>query len=170
VVLLLVIFVVTEFVVVSFVAPVIPKQVSLATPTVVLGPNPNTPIDELAGNEPEVADTTPNVGNNTTGEGCIPGIVEWSKPIQSEEVNGTIELAGTVNIPDLGFFKYEYATISGNEWTTIAAVNTQKNDETFGNWDTSLLVPGDYKLRLVVSNNQGLSMPPCEVIIRILAP
>ena len=39
-----------------------------------------------------------------------------------------------------------------------------------GNWDTTLLVPGDYLLRLVVADSQNQLLPACVVSVRVVAP
>jgi hypothetical protein len=39
-----------------------------------------------------------------------------------------------------------------------------------GFWDTSTLTPGDYQLRLLVTDSQGQSYPPCVVPVRVSAP
>jgi hypothetical protein len=38
------------------------------------------------------------------------------------------------------------------------------------NWDTSTLAPGDYLLRLVVTDANGSLLPDCQVPITILLP
>ena len=36
-----------------------------------------------------------------------------------------------------------------------------------GQWDTGTLAPGDYQLRLVVSDNQGQALPACVITVRV---
>ncbi len=78
-------------------------------------------------------------------------------------------LRGTVNLSDLGFYKYEYAAQGNDEWTTIAAGNQIKIDDELSSWDVTNLVPGDYLLRLVATNNAGEARPPCIIPVRVLA-
>ncbi len=166
---LLVFLMVAEFIIVSFIIPITPSLNLLATPTLDLlatdmGSAPPTTIppgDEFSG----VA-TAPVV---TTSEGCIPGILEWISPLPGERVGGTIELIATIEFANIGFYKYEYSPVGGNEWVTIAADNKRKTKEVLGGWDTSVLLPGDYKLRLLVMDNQNQPMPPCEIPIQIAA-
>jgi hypothetical protein len=41
-------------------------------------------------------------------------------------------------------------------------------DDLLGRWDTTALTPGDFQLRLVVSDNQGQQEPPCIVVLRVI--
>ena len=82
-----------------------------------------------------------------------------------------MELKGTVNVENIGFYKYEFALMGSDTWTTIAAGNTIiKNDLLGGAWDTSALVPGDYELRLVVNDNENNPLPACMIQVTIEAP
>jgi hypothetical protein len=103
-------------------------------------------------------------------QGCIPGELIITSPIPGEEVKGKVDIAGTVNIPDFGFYKYEVAPRGSETWATIAADTQTKRDSSLGIWDTSALTPGDYQLRVVVTDNQGKSLPPCIIPIRVVAP
>lgn len=161
-----------EFLMVSFVAPAYPKTVALATPTVDVLATPqatqHTPV--------AAAFITPTPGglptvSAVTAEGCSPGKIEWTFPKAGEELKGIVILKGTVNIPNLGFYKYEYAPAATNTWTTIAANNvTRVNTDLGGQWNTGQLTPGDYKLRLVVADSQNNILPACVISIRIVAP
>jgi len=76
---------------------------------------------------------------------------------------------GTVNIPNLGFYKYEVASQGSDTWATISADRVVVTNGILGRWDTAALTPGDYQLRLVVTDNQGKSLSPCIVPIRVMA-
>jgi hypothetical protein len=77
---------------------------------------------------------------------------------------------GTANIPNFGFYKYEFAPIGSGIWGTIVAKNIPIQDGNLGSWDTSAIAAGDYQLRLVVSDNQGNDLPACVIPVRIKAP
>jgi hypothetical protein len=101
--------------------------------------------------------------------GCIPGQLEWIDPAPGDEVSGTVELRGTVNVPNLGFFKYEYRNLADELWTPISAGNRPIIEELFaGRWNTVQLEPGNYALRLVVSDNQNNLLKPCVIEVRVL--
>ena len=101
--------------------------------------------------------------------GCIPDQLEWIAPVSGDEVSGSVELKGTVNIPNLGFYKYEYRNLADESWTPISAGNKAIIEESFtGRWNTEQLAPGSYALRLVVSDNQNNLLKPCEIEVRVL--
>ncbi|MBA4420171.1 MAG: hypothetical protein C0391_03400 [Anaerolinea sp.] len=98
---------------------------------------------------------------------CQPGVIEWTSPQEGAEIRGKVELKGTANIENFGFYKYEYSVDQIN-WNALVVGTKIVTNDILGVWDTSLLVPGDYYLRLVVYDNQENSMPPCVVKINIL--
>jgi hypothetical protein len=99
--------------------------------------------------------------------GCTPQVMLTS-PTADEEVKGTVELIGTVNTPNFGFYKYEVARQGTDTWATISADRNIVNNGLLGRWNTTALTPGDYQLRLVVTDNQGKMLPPCVVSIRVV--
>ena len=106
-------------------------------------------------------------------EGCIPGELDWTFPKNGVQISGLVNLKGTIQVPNLGFYKYEYSSVGSNNWITIAAGNTNITDSALGGggaWNTSQLVPGDYRLRLVAADNQNQALPACVINIRIVAP
>lgn len=165
---LLALLVLSEFLIVSFVIPSLPQQSTLATPTLDL-------LATATATLPPVQETTPTASSiNATvaplTEGCTAGVIEWTSPRPGEAVSAAIELKGTVNVPNLGFYKYEYASAGSDTWTTIAAGNQPLVNALIGAWNTTQLVPGDYLLRLVVTDNQNNLFPACVVHIRIVSP
>ncbi|MCJ7733992.1 MAG: hypothetical protein MUP11_05545, partial [Anaerolineales bacterium] len=76
---------------------------------------------------------------------------------------GIVEIEGTVNIADFGFYKFEISSTNTDAWLTIQAGDSPKEDEMLGFWDTTQLEPGNYSLRLVVIDNQGQQRDPCVV-------
>jgi hypothetical protein len=174
-----------EFVLVTFVSPAIPGVQLLPTPTLrvlgtpVLGVGTAAPPGSTPGTLPLSA-TLVNLPSS-----CIPGQLEFTQPTPGSQVKGKVTLKGTVRVVNFGFYKYEFAQ-PGNppNWMTIQAgdylrcssdecINpaaTEVPPDKLGEWDTSLLVPGDYLLRLVVTDNQGQTLPACEISIRVTAP
>jgi protocatechuate 3,4-dioxygenase beta subunit len=78
-----------------------------------------------------------------------------------------VDLIGTVNVQNLGFYKFEVAPRNSETWSTIFAGRAITNNEKFGRWDTTEMTPGDYQLRLVVSDNQGNALPECIIPLRV---
>lgn len=158
-----------EFILVSFVAPALPSPKFLATPTLDLLATPMSTLPAPTfGSTPtvEAVKTTPLA---VTAEGCLPGKIEWVYPQDGNDVQGIVNVRGTVNVENLGFYKYEYVQAGSTEWVTIAAGNVPVvDDELQGTWNTEQLIPGDYLLRLVVADNQNNLFPACTVAIRVI--
>jgi hypothetical protein len=156
-----------EFTVATFLIPGLPAQVFVPTPTLDLLALPaGTLSPEL---QTQVAAASPPAASANM-QGCIPGQLIITSPRPGEEIKGKVDITGTVDIPDFGFYKYEVAPRGGETWATIAADTVTKRDELLGLWDTTALTPGDYQLRVVVTDNQGQALPPCVIPIRVLAP
>lgn len=162
---LIVSFFCVEFFVVSFVVPGLPSDFFLATATLDLISTPTGTLSpelltQIAG-QPQAAQ--PNAA------GCTPGQIELTFPEAGDEIKGAIELTGTVNILNFGFYKYEVASNGSDSWATIAAGRVPVIQGSLGRWDTTALTPGDYQLRLVVVDNQGTILPPCVVPVQVIA-
>lgn len=154
-----------EFSMATFVIPLLPAAVFLTTPTFDFI---STPTGTLS---PEMmtqfANLPPQISAaNVTG--CTPNQIMITSPEAGAEVKGTIELIGTVNISNFGFYKYEVAPLGSNTWATISAGREIKINATLGSWITTALTPGDYQLRLVVTDNQGQALPACVVPVRVV--
>ena len=165
---------VAVFVLVSFVAPSFPASNPLLTPTMDLLASPTT---TLAGEGTELVSASPTVGELSltptiivVGEGCVPGQIMLSEPVDGTEINGVIVVKGTANIQNFGFYKYELARPGETAWLTIQAGRDIIQDGDLGQWDTRTLAPGDYMLRLVVTDNQGESLEPCVIRVRVNNP
>jgi hypothetical protein len=158
-----------EFALVVFIVPNIPGLTQLATPTM----NPlTTPTGTFPLEFMETLGVVTPGGPTATAEatGCIPGQIDITTPKSGDTVKGSIELVGSANVPNFGFYKYEFAPLGSDTWATILANNKVVQDGNLGNWDTSAITPGDYQLRLVVSDNKGNNLPACVVPVRIIAP
>jgi hypothetical protein len=154
-----------ELFIASFVIPGLPSEVFLSTPTLDLI---STPTGTLS---PEMMTQFANQPLRTAVAnvaGCTPNQIMLTSPQPGEEVKGTIELVGTVNIPNFGFYKYEVAPLGSNTWATISAGRTTVIDGPLGPWITNALTPGDYQIRLVVTDNQGQALPACVVPVRVV--
>jgi hypothetical protein len=105
---------------VSFVIPNYPADTGvLPTATLDLSITPTAPPPVGTPGAPNQTQQ-PTVAIKLT-EGCITGSVEWSSPKNGDEIGGKVQLLGTVNIPNLGFYKYEYSQPGTDVWSTIAA-------------------------------------------------
>jgi len=151
----------------SFVAPASPSIDLLSTPTLNI-------LDQgdgiLSGDPALVAGTIiATIPTTVSGNGCIPNQLILTSPEPGQEIQGSISLQGTVNVANFGFYKFEVSPREAETWGTISAgTNIIINGEV-GVWDTSILTPGDYDLRLIVTDNQGNSLAPCVIPVRVIA-
>jgi len=155
----------SQFCLVSFIVPFLPATTFRSTPTADLL---QTPAATLSATDLTAQIGTPAAPAGSVG--CIPGQIMLSSPKPGGEVQGKIILTGTVNVQNFGFFKYEYAPQGSETWATIAAGDQIVTDGELGAWDTSQLVPGDYQIRLLVTDNVGKPMPACILSVRVIAP
>jgi hypothetical protein len=157
---------VTEFVLVSFVVPSVPDALPIITPTLDLLATPTTTLDAniLASNATPVSTIETENGN------CVPGKVDIISPESGETIQDIVEIIGSADIPSFGFYKFEMAAINDLSWLTIQAGDTITREGRLGYWDTTLLTPGDYALRLIVTDNQGLPTEPCVIQVRVDPP
>ncbi len=152
-----------EFFMATFVIPGLPSKIFLTTPTLDLISTPTGTLS--AAMMTQFANPQQTAAPNAAG--CTPQVMLTS-PTAGEEVKGTVELIGTVNTPNFGFYKYEVARQGTDTWATISADRNIVNNGLLGRWNTTALTPGDYQLRLVVTDNQGKMLPPCVVPIRVV--
>ena len=157
-----------ELILVVFLVPNIPALSQLATPTMnpLITPTSTFPLEFIETLGAETPGSTPT----TLATGCIPGQIDITSPKPGDEIHGLITLKGTANIPNFGFFKYEFSPIGSDIWATILANRKSVQDGDLGNWDTSAIAAGDYQLRLVVTDNQGSELPACIIPVRIKTP
>lgn len=159
------------FVVTTFIAPSVPNLYLVATPTVDL----TAQATQAQGVAAQVTQTTTGLVptlNSLFDKGCIKDQIEWTNPVDGETISGTIALEGTINVADLGYYKYEYRPAGAEAWTTIAAGSTKVVNESLGGgWDTAAdgIIPGDYQLHLVVYDHQNSAFPECVINVTIVS-
>jgi hypothetical protein len=153
-----------EFYVATFIAPSLPAIDLLATPTLdlLVSPPPTlTGVDATEGAPP-----TQPVQSGMSG--CIADQIMITSPKPGEEVSAVVDLVGTADVPNFGFYKYEIASVGTQSWATLAAEREPKKDELLGKWNTLSLSNGDYFLRLVITDNVGNALEPCVIAVRVL--
>ena len=153
-----------EFFFVTYTSSVVPDMSQLPTPTLDMLASPQATTAPLVA-VTEVID--PQQTATSEVDGCIPGEIEWIVPEPASEIESVVRLVGTVDIPNFGFYKYEYTEVGNPIWKTIAGGNQVKVEEELGLWNTTQLIPGDYLLRLVVLDNDNKEYPPCVVAVRV---
>ncbi len=159
---------VAEFVLLVFLVPNLPALGQLSTPTM------NAILAPTGTLSPEIIETldarTPGITPTAQLGGCIPGLINITSPKAGDEIKGSITLTGDANIPNFGFYKYEFAPLGSDSWSAVEASRKPVINGNLGNWDTSAILQGDYQLRLVVADNQGNELPACVIPVRIKTP
>jgi len=162
------------FVIVSFVVPAFPASVPLQTPTMDLLASPSSTLDGEPLLEqletPTVDPLSVTATIEVVGEGCIPGQIMLTDPVDGSQVSGVIVLQGTANVQNFGFYKYEVARPGESLWQTIQAGRDIIIESELGQWDTRTMAPGEYMLRLVIVDNQGESLEPCVIRVNVNNP
>jgi len=157
-----------ELFTVSFIVPNLPASYFIPTPTLDLLATPTGTISaDLATQLALTPRPLPTLGNPS---GCIADEVIITSPKPGSEIKGLIDIKGTVNILNFGFYKYEVAPLNTDRWATITAGRNPVQDGSLGAWDTTALTPGDYQLRLVVYDNKGQTLAPCVIPVRVIPP
>jgi hypothetical protein len=154
-----------EFFIATFIAPSLPATDILATPTLDLL---LTPQETLSPEQATAAALSPVTQSAPSGmSGCITGQIMITAPEPGSDVSGTVEITGTANTPNFGFFKYEVAQRGSQNWATISAEREPMVNEVLGQWNTTSLTNGDYFLRLVITDNVGVALEPCVIAVRV---
>ena len=154
-----------EFFIATFIAPSLPATDILATPTLDLLLTPAGTLSPEQATQAALSPVTQSVPSGMSG--CIPDQIMITAPEPGDQVSGTVEITGTASVPNFGFFKYEVAPMGSQNWATISAAREPKVNEVLGSWNTSSLTNGDYFLRLVVTDNVGVSLEPCVIAVRV---
>ena len=149
----------------SFIIPSMPSSIFISTPTIDLLTTPTGTISaELAA----TLDARPTPQSADFSEGCVPEKRIIDSPVPGQNLSGIVDLVGTVDVPEFGFYKFEISPAGQETWSPIYAGREIIRNDVLGRIDTGSLTPGDYRLRLVVTNNIGEAMEPCEVLIRVV--
>jgi hypothetical protein len=131
---------------------------------------------------PEVADegsqvqasTTPMEESIVEGLGCSNPNATITSPKDGDSIRGVVEILGIANIPGFAFYKIEIKSITGDAmWQAIGAgtdpvCENCDIEELLARWDTSLVMTGEYLLRLTVMDSLGNAPLPCELRVRVL--
>jgi len=155
----------------TFLVGEIAQQPLYATPTIEILITPTATLPEVI---PTDATSTPTPYPQAQIEGidsnCVAGVLEISSPKHGDEVSGVVEIIGSVNTPNYGSYRYEYSTMGEPNWQVIAAGSGVQLESSLGYWYTTDLVPGEYMLRLVALDNQGIETSACVIVIKVTVP
>lgn len=158
----------TTFVLATYAGPAVPAAdrptplptVSLlATPQVTLAVQNGTPATAI-----------PLSSDDLDSAGCANLSATMTSPVEGAVLQDAVDIQGTANIPNFSFYKYEYrSTQPDSTWRTISAGTIPVVEDKLGTWDTSLLIPGDYALRLIVTDTSGNAPLPCVIRVTVAA-
>lgn len=168
-VVLLILMAIAEFTVVTFVVPTLPGANPLPTATLDLLATPTTTLPAPTQNPNETPEATPTPGEVPAAEGCVAGQINLISPINGSRIGGSIEVRGTANIPNFGFYTLQIAHPGDVIWLPIQVGQQPVKNDTLGTWDTSSLTPGEYMLKLVVTDNVGNVLTPCAIQVTVEA-
>jgi hypothetical protein len=153
-----------EFYVATFIAPSLPASDLMVTPTLDLLVSPQPTLVSI-----DTTPASPPPQPAQTGmSGCVAGKIMITSPKPGEEVKAVVDIIGTADVPNFGFYKYEIAPVGTQSWATVAAEREPKKDKVLGKWNTLSLSNGDYFLRLVITDNVGNALEPCVIAVRVL--
>jgi hypothetical protein len=168
-VVIFIIMAVTEFTIVTFVAPTVPGANPLPTTTLDLLATPTTTLPAPTQNPNATPGSTPTPGEVAAAEGCAPGQVNLTLPSNGDRISGSTKIRGSADIPNFGFYTLQIAHPGDTVWLPIQVGQQAVKNADLGTWDTSRLAPGAYMLELVVTDNVGKAMTPCAVQVTVEA-
>jgi hypothetical protein len=121
------------------------------------------------------ATATPLALLESEGLGCLNPDATLTSPQDGESISGIVKILGTADIQNFAFYKVEYRSLTPeSSWLTVSAGTVPvcegkcEISEELGSWDTSLVSPGEYDFRLVVTDTVGNAPLPCEIQLRVL--
>jgi len=155
-----------EFFIATFIAPSLPATDILATPTLDLLLTPENTLSPKQATQAALSPVTQAAPSGMSG--CVPDQIMITAPEPGADVTGTVKITGTANVPNFGFFKYEFAPRGSQNWATISAKREPVTDGEIGDWNTTSLTNGEYFLRLVITDNVGVAMEPCVIALRVI--
>jgi hypothetical protein len=153
----------------SFIVPTLPAGLlGTPAPTISLLVTPGAEAPTL---EPGYVSATALPEGPLDTSGCLNLEATILEPVAGASIGGMVEIRGTANITNFGFYKIEYRPSGGEAaWQPILAGDEPVIEGKLGEWDTQLVVgSGDYLLRLVVADTAGNAPWPCVVPVRITA-
>jgi len=158
------------FLVTTILSPAVPAALRpTPLPTVSLLATPSTPAPESTG-----APATALPEADLDASGCLNPAATLLFPEEGSELVGTVTIRGSAAIPNFAFYKYEYVPLAaglpapGAVWRAISAGTESRVESDLGVWDTTLVNPGDYAFRLVVTDTAGNAPLPCVRRVRVL--
>jgi hypothetical protein len=159
-----------EFSLVTFVIPTVPGANALPTATLDLLATPTTTLMPPTQNPNETPGITPTLEEIPAAEGCVPGQVNLISPSNGDRIHGSVTVQGSAYTTNFGFFTLQIAHPGDPVWLPILVGQQAIRNDILGTWETSTLIPGEYMLRLVVTDNIGTELTPCAIQVTVESP
>lgn len=158
----------TTFVLATYAGPAVPAaDRPTPLPTVSLLATPEVTLDASDGEPPTAI---PFTQDGLDSAGCANPTATLTSPQSGETLRDSVDILGSAGVANFSFYKYEYRSLQPDSiWRTISAGTLPVVNGKLGTWDTSLLVPGDYALRLVVTDTGGNAPLPCVIRVSVAA-
>lgn len=166
-VVILILMAVAEFTLVTFVIPTVPGANPLPTTALNLLATPTTTLPSPTQKSDETPGATPTPGEIQAAEGCVAGQVNLISPINGDRISGSISVEGSANATNFGFYTLQIARPGDTVWLPIVVGQQAVRSDFLGTWETSTLSPGEYLLRLVVTDNIGTELTPCAIRVTV---
>ncbi len=87
-----------------------------------------------------------------------------------DRISGSITVRGSADIPNFGFYTLQIAHPGDVIWLPIQVGQEMVKNDVLGTWETSTLTPGEYMLKLVVTDNVGTVLTPCTIQVTVEPP
>ena len=160
------------FIMTTILSPALPASARpTAVPTVNLLASPEVQLD-AGGAQITI---TPLTDLDPNQAGCLNPDATITWPLDGTQLSGVVEILGAANIDNFAFYKIEYRSIAGEgTWRAIMAGTILvcedfcEVEDLRGTWDTSLVSPAEYALRLVVTDTSGNAPQPCEIRVSVV--
>jgi hypothetical protein len=136
-----------------------PMETPTITPTPTRRPRP-TPQEVEPTETPTLEVVMPDCPN--------PG-VRIAFPGVNAVLQGTVEILGSADIENFGYYKFEFMSLStADEWHHIYTGEQPISDGVLGYWSVDPLPAGEYLFQLIVVDATGNYPPPCQVRLYIV--
>lgn len=167
-VVILIIMAIAEFTVVTFVVPTLPGANFLATPTLNLLATPTITLPAPTRNASGTQEATPTPSELAAAEGCVVEQINLTSPKNGDRLSGSVAIQGSASIPNFGFYTLQIAHPGDTVWLPIQVGQQVIRKDLLGTWDTTSIAPGEYLLRLVVTDNIGNTLTPCGIEVTVV--
>jgi hypothetical protein len=148
------------------------------TPTVLLQPTPTPtpgtptatplPVPTRTPRPTQTPETTPTpTPKPVILPDCPNPQARLTNPTVNAVLKGVVEIRGSANIDNFGYYKFEFRSEGASEWSFIQDFKEPVADGILGSWNTAGLPAGTYTFRLVVVDKTGNYPEPCEVDVII---